>query len=103
MVMDQGVQVDEQLAHAGDEGDFGGLAPLSELLVVGLDDRIDAGGGEGRHVQLRPNVGATAPDRAASAATTRVVVIRRYPDQGRDLPAIKMSQLGQLGDQRAAL
>ena len=47
-----GVEDDDQLAHAGDDGDLGFFAPGDEALVVGFEHRIVLGGrAHGRHVE----------------------------------------------------
>ncbi len=47
-----GVEDDDQLVHAGDDGDLGFFAPGDEALVVGFEHRIVLGGrAHGRHVE----------------------------------------------------
>ena len=100
-VSQDGVEDDEELAHAGDEGLLAGFAGGAELFVVGGDDGIGAAGDQGGHVEGGAHGGAAAGDGAAAAQGAAVAVDRRDPDQGGDLAAVEMAEFGQLGDQGA--
>jgi hypothetical protein len=40
-MLDQGVENGQQLAHAGGKGDLLGLSSLEEVLIEGLDNRVE--------------------------------------------------------------
>ncbi len=48
------IEDDQQLAHAGDQGHLLRFAGGAQALIEGPDDRIEAGGDEGPHVQQSP-------------------------------------------------
>lgn len=48
---DEGVEDDEQLAHASDEGGHFSFSLGEESPVEGLDDGVVSGGNEGRHAE----------------------------------------------------
>ena len=50
VIAEDGVEDDQELAHAGGDGDFGRPAAPDQALVEGLQRRIAANGGQGRHV-----------------------------------------------------
>jgi len=52
-----GVENDDQLAHAGDEGDFGLFALGPQPLIVDLKDGVMAGGGGQGHAPACPASG----------------------------------------------
>src|ERR1700730_305472 len=62
-VSQDGVEDDDELAHAGDERLLAGFAGGSELGVVRGDDRVGAAGDQGGHVEA----GTAAAQRAAVA------------------------------------
>ena len=49
--MEEGVGEGDEFAHDGDEGQLGLLAAVAEALVEGGQGRVEAGRGEGGHVQ----------------------------------------------------
>ena len=55
---------DDEFAHDGGDGDFGGFSGAEELLVFGLEIGVEAGGDESRHVEGPAHAGATAADEA---------------------------------------
>src|SRR5882757_4293786 len=80
---DHDVEDDDQLTHAGDEGDLGGLSFGDQALVVVLENRVAAGGGadDGQEEQVAQLSPATL-DEASSAMLAAVVVVGGDPDQG---------------------
>ena len=99
LVSEDGVEDDDEPAHAGHEGLLAGFAGGPELGVVSGDDRIGAAGDQSPHVGRRAHGGVAAGDSAAAAQRAAVAIDRRDPDQGGDLAAVEMAEFGQLGDQ----
>ena len=56
-VSEHSVEYSEELAHAGGEGHFFGLASCAETLVEILDDGIESCSDQGSHVQDSPQAG----------------------------------------------
>lgn len=100
VVLDPGVEVNQELAHAGAEGHLEMLVLLFEPLSKGTDGRMAAAGGEGRHVEHAANVRSSAPDGAFAAEVSAVAVEGRDAHQRRDLLPVEHSQFGQLGQER---
>src|SRR3954471_13616730 len=71
---EDGVEDAEEAAHAGDDGDLFGAAAGDELLVVGLEHRVPADGGEGRHVEDIADGGPAACDGPVAAHLAAVAV-----------------------------
>jgi general secretion pathway protein I len=51
----------QELMHARDQGDRGGLAGAPQPGVKGANHRVPFGGNQGRHIQHAANRGSTAP------------------------------------------
>src|ERR1700675_4347956 len=100
-VSQDGIEDDDELAHAGDESLLAGFSGGSELGVIRSDDRVGPAGDQGRHAKTGAHRGAAAGDGTATAQRAAVAVDRRDPDQGGDLAASEPAELGQLGDQGA--
>src|SRR6187200_2297605 len=98
-VSQDGVEDDEELSHAGDQGLLAGFSGGAELVVMGGDDRVGAAGDQGGHVEGGAHGGSAAGDGAAAAHAAAVAVDRGDADQGGDLAAGQVAELGQLGDQ----
>ena len=96
------VQVGEKLSHAGDDGDFEGLAPGSQLLIVSTDDGIASGGGEGGHVKDGAEVGSAAADVALATVGSRVVVHGSDSHEGCGGEAADAAQFGHACDEGGA-
>ena len=60
-MLDHGVEDDEQLAHAGCEGQLLRLASGQQPLVEVPDNGIEAGGCQGSHIEGGADPGASAP------------------------------------------
>ena len=96
---EHGVEDNDQLAHAGDEGDLGLLAPGAQALVVGLEHRIVLGGGaHDRHKEELAELAASAPDVALAFALAAVVVEGRGADEGGGGFVADAPEFGQPGD-----
>src|SRR5262245_9254046 len=65
-VGDHGIEDDEELALADDEGDLGEFAGGTEALVRRGDGAIPANGGEGCHREDGADGGASTPDGASA-------------------------------------
>ena len=96
----QGVEDDEQFAHAGGEDDFNGLSLGLEALGEGADDRVATRGGEGGHVEGAADRGAPPPNGSFAAVRSAVVVEGGESDECTDLLAIELAEFGQIGEQR---
>ena len=66
------VKPHQQLAHAGHQGDFLGLAPLQEPLVELAKPLVVAYRRQCGHVEGRPYRGASAPSPEASTWRQRI-------------------------------
>ena len=99
IVVKHGVENHEEFAHAGGERRFRIFPARTQLGVKILDDWIGANRGDNGHIQDAPDLGAPAPDTAASVQASAVTVKWRQSGQRGDLFAIKCSQLGQVCEQ----
>jgi hypothetical protein len=97
-----GIQDDEEFAHAGHESDLLELAGLPQALIEGTDDRVEADGGKSRHVQDGPHLSPPAPNGTRAVMLTAVVVEGSEPDQGGDALAGQGAQFGEIGQEGVA-
>ena len=74
LVLDQGMENRQELAHTGREGDLGGFPGGAQAMVEGRHNRVVPDGGDGGHVEHGAHVGAAAPDGAAPPEGPAVVV-----------------------------
>ena len=65
-----GIQDDQEFAHAGHESDLLELAGLTQALVEGTDDGVEADGGKRGHVQDGAHLGTPAPNGARAVMHT---------------------------------
>jgi hypothetical protein len=70
----------EELAHAGDQGDFLRLARGSETLIEAGDDGIKARGDQSSHVQRAPHLRPAAADRSLTLERARIAIERGDPE-----------------------
>ena len=63
LMFQHGVENGQQLAHTGGECHLRGFPDRSQPLIKGLEDGIVAHGRQGAHVQHRPDMRPSAPDR----------------------------------------
>ena len=70
----EGVEVGEEFAHAGDECDFLGFAFCQEVAVVIADDGVVSSGDEGGHVEGSADGGSSTSDLAPAPAGAGVFV-----------------------------
>src|SRR4029450_12821297 len=74
LIADDGVQDDEKLAHASDDGDLFGFASGDEPLGGGADHRVGTQRADGGHVKHAANFATTAPDVSPSDRFAAIVV-----------------------------
>jgi len=87
LMSENGIEHDEQFAHAGGKRDLGFLAGRQQACVKRLHHRIAACRYQGRHVEHRPNLGTTAPNRPCTTELAAVVVERCDAEQCCNLAA----------------
>lgn len=93
------VQGDQQLVHAGGQGNLLRLACGQETFVKYPDYGIAAGGYESTHIECGPNVGSAAPHAAFPSPPPAVPVEGCHPHQGGELLVIQRPQFGQISQQ----
>ena len=100
MVPDHRVKDDQELTHAGGEGDLLGLACCQEPLIEGAKDWIVAHRDQGRHIESGAHSSAPAPAGPLPPALAAVTAERGYANKGGDLPAGEGAQFRETGQQR---
>ncbi|CAM2910129.1 hypothetical protein PSGE105469_08540 [Pseudomonas gessardii] len=98
-VTQHGIQSDKQYPHAGNERDFRALASLAQSLVAGFEVSLIADHNPARHVQRMSYAASSSVNLPFSVVISTVVVIRRDSRQGRNFPAIKLTELRQVNQQ----
>ena len=78
---EEGVDVNQELPHAGDESYLSDFPSGLQCCVVRLDDGVVSDPGEASHVQGRARTVATAPDKAFALLAAAVVVVGSDADQ----------------------
>ena len=91
-----GVKDGQQLAHAGDERHFLGLAGLEQALVTGAQDRVEPHCRHRRHIESGTDWGASAGSGPTPAHGATVTVRRCHADERSDLLMSKSTELGHL-------
>src|SRR6185312_6504597 len=92
-VADARIEHHQQLAHAGDERDFGEFASRSQLAIEGLEFGLPANGNQSGHVEGGAHTGPSSKDAAMSAQGTAIAVQWRDTDKFRNLLARQRSEL----------
>lgn len=82
--LEHGVEDEEELAHAGGQGDLRGFPCVPEALVAPLRDGVPSDSGEGGHVEHLANAGSPA-DGASFAARRPLSRIMGATPTGSDL------------------
>src|ERR1700733_3622714 len=100
-VSHDGVEDDEELSDAGDEGLLAGFPRGAKLLIVGGDDGIGAAGGQSGHVEGGSAGRPAAGDGSAAAPDAAVAIDRRHADECRDFAPVEAPEFRQLGDEGA--
>ena len=98
-MLEHGVEDDQQLAHAGCEGQFIRFASSHQPLVEVPDDGIVATGHQSSHVQDCADPGASAPNGTSASQCATVPVEGSLSHQGGDLPAVQGAQFRQVGQE----
>lgn len=99
IVLDHGVESDEELSHAGGEDDLGWFACLSEAFGEGMDDGVELGGGKSSHVEHAADGCSSSLNRAFATIGTTVAVEGGESNQGSDLLAVELAELWKFGDE----
>ena len=89
---------DNQFAHDGSEGDFGGFTGGTQPPVKLFELTIGMGGDEGGHVEGTANGCASAADATPSVPLAAFARMRCQSGQGCRLPAVERAQFGQFGE-----
>src|SRR5690242_3111142 len=97
-VPQDGIEEDDELAHASDDGELGRLSGGLEPMISARQRQITPNGDQDGHEECRPYHGSAARDGATSSQVAAVSIEGSDPDQRRGLMAIEGAQLGQLGD-----
>src|SRR3984957_1014850 len=87
-VSHDGVEDDEELSDAGDEGLLAGFPRGAKLLIVGGDDGIGSAGDQRGHVEGGSYGRSAAGDGSAAAPDAAVAIDRRHADEGRDFAPV---------------
>src|SRR5207302_7531657 len=97
---DHDVEDDDQLAHAGDEGDLLLLALGNQAIVESLEYGVVLGRGpKASHVEEIADLAASALDVAFAAPAAAVVIVRRGAEQGGTDLVIDLTQFRHFCDQ----
>ena len=99
MLLDHGVEDDEELSHAGGEDDLEGFAGFQESCGELLDDGVVSLRGQCGHVEGVSHTGASAGDGACALEFSAVTVVGRESGEGGDLGAVEESEFGKIGDE----
>ncbi len=87
------VEDQKELSHAGGQCHLVGLSRIHQTLVKGPDDRVEANGNGGSHVQHLTHMRSATPDSASAPEGAAVPIQRGNSDEGSDLIAIQSAQL----------
>ena len=90
------VEYGQQLAHAGDECNFLGLAGRKESLLEDPDHRVVASGYQRSHVKCRPHPRPAAPYGASASHNPALPVDGGHSNEGGYLLAVQCAQLRQI-------
>ena len=100
VIAQHGVEVRQQLAHAGDDRHFLWLARGDQPCMKRGDDWVVPNCRQCGHVDHGAHIAASAPNPAFATTVTRVVGEWRYPNELGDLPPSEPSQFRQRCGQR---
>src|SRR5947207_5652408 len=98
-VSQDGIEDDEELAHAGDKGLLAGFPGGAEFGVMRGDDRVLPAGDERSHVERGAHRRPATGDGAATAQAAAIAVDRGDTDQSSDLATGEPAEFGQIGNQ----
>src|SRR5579859_1641651 len=91
------IHQDDEFAHDGSEGDFGGLTRQAEALIKLFKLVVRMSGDECSHVEYPSDRSASATDAAASMPVTTFTRMRSQTGQCGSLAAVERAQFGQFG------
>src|SRR5918997_673176 len=94
LMFDHRVQDDQELAHAGGQSHFPGLARRTKAVVKGLDDGVISAGCQSSHIEGSPDSGPSAPDRPFAPETATVSIEGSDSYQSGNLVALKVPSSG---------
>lgn len=97
--LDQGIEDDEELAEASDEGSHFGFSLGEEVVVEGVKFGVVADGNEGRHEEGLAERFSAAARGAFAAHESTIAIAWCHTDQGRDLSSTDGSQFWEFGDE----
>ena len=90
--------MNEEFAHGGSEGDFGGFSLGAKSVVEGFDDGVGARGHEGGHVEGNASADAAAVDVALTTEGTAFAIKGSEAGQGSDLSFGEGTEFGESGE-----
>jgi transposase len=93
------IQDGQELAHAGREGYFPGLARPTKALVKGLDDGVISGGGQSSHIEGSPDPGPSAPEYSFASEAATISSEGSNAHQCGNLVAAQSAQFRQVGQE----
>ena len=97
LFFEEGMDVNEEFSHGGDDGAFVGLAPVAQTLDIGGNDGVAVRCGVSGHVEASANLGATANDGALARELAAVAVEGSDSGQSHQAVAVEMLHFGQEG------
>ena len=97
MLFEEAVEMDEEFAHDGGESDFVSFTAGDETLIKSFEDGVEAGGGQGSHVEGASNTTASALDAAQATSRAAIAIEGSKTGQGGDLAPGKGAQLRHVG------
>ena len=100
LMLHHGVQNNEQFVHASGDRYFEGFAGLPQALIERANDGIEAGGGQGRHIQGIADLFPSAPNATFPFQFAAVTIERSDTHQRRNRFAIQDAQFGKIAEQR---
>lgn len=99
MILEHGVQDDEELAHTGSNSNFGLFASLFESIAESLEDGIVFHSANGGHIESASQGGAPSCNVSWTVMDAALIVHGCDSDECGDLLPIELSEFGQFGDE----
>lgn len=96
----EGLDVDEDLSHGGDNGAFVGFAAISQAFDVGSNNRVAPSCGMCGHVEAFANLGPPALDAALTGKFTAVAVEWSNAGHGDEAVAAEFLHFTKVGEKR---
>ena len=97
-MIEEGVKVDEDFTHGGDDGAFVGFASGDEGFDVRADDGVVNGGALSGHVEAFADFGAARADGTALASFAAVAVEGGDASEGNELVAPDVGDFAEMGE-----